>query len=322
VKESIAKGYIKTEWQAYFMALAKRFLKDLGVPEDKQRFIEKFAWERAHYSVQGFDQEVYLDRWGWVEVSGFNYRTDYDLRGHMQESGVDMTVFKADGTKRVKTELVVKPVHSELGPAFKEDTPKVIELLLKADPKKVESSLKERGHYLAGKYRILPQHVAFVERKVEETGRRFIPHAIEPSFGSDRLAYVALEYAYKVRKERTVLNFPRDIAPLQLAVLPLVSKGGLPEKALSLRDLLVDEGFSVEYDDGGSIGRRYARFDEIGTPLCVTVDYKTVEDGTVTVRDRASWKQVRAKVDVLPGLLCDFFRGKIGFEGLGSPVKG
>jgi glycyl-tRNA synthetase len=240
----------------------------------------------------------------------------------MQESGVDMTVFKADGTKRVKTELVVRPVHSELGPAFKEDTPKVIELLLKADPKKVEASLKERGHYLAGKYRILPQYVAFVERRVEETGRRFIPHAIEPSFGSDRLAYVALEYAYKVKKGRTVLNFPRDIAPLQLAVLPLVSKGGLPEKALSLRDLLVDEGFSVEYDDGGSIGRRYARFDEIGTPLCVTVDYKTVEDGTVTVRDRASWKQVRAKVDVLPGLLCDFFRGKIGFEGLGSPVKG
>ncbi len=321
VKESLSKGLVKMEWQAYFMALAKRFLKDLGVPEEKQRFIEKFAWERAHYSVQGFDQEVYLDRWGWVEVAGFNYRTDYDLKGHMKESGVDLTVFKADGTKRVRTELVVKPVHSELGPAFKEDTPKVIELLLEADPRKVESSLKEQGYYMAGKYRILPQHVAFVERKVEETGRRFIPHAIEPSFGSDRLAYVALEYAYKVRKGRTVLNLPRDIAPLQLAVLPLVSKGGLPEKALSLRDLLVDEGFLVEYDEGGSIGRRYARFDEIGTPLCVTVDYKTVEDGTVTVRDRASWKQVRAKVDVLPDLLCDFFRGKIGFEGLGSPVK-
>ena len=321
VKESIAKGYIKTEWQAYFMALAKQFLKDLGIPEDKQRFIEKFAWERAHYSVQGFDQEVYLDRWGWVEVSGFNYRTDYDLRGHMQESGVDMTVFKADGTKRVKTELVVRPVHSELGPAFKEDTPKVIELLLKADPKKLEASLKEQGYYLAGKFKILPKHVTFVQKKVEETGHRFIPHVIEPSFGSDRLAYVALEYAYKVRKGRTVLNFPRDIAPLQLAVLPLVSKGGLPEKAVHLHDLLVNEGFSVEYDDGGSIGRRYARFDEIGTPLCVTVDYKTVEDETVTVRDRTSWKQVRTKVDILPGLLCDFFHGKIGFEDLGSPTK-
>ncbi len=321
VGKALSKGLVKMEWQAYFMALAKRFLEELGVPGDKQRFIEKFAWERAHYSVQGFDQEVFLDRWGWVEVAGFNYRTDYDLRGHMQESGVDLSVFKADDVKRVRTELVVRPVHSELGPAFKGDTPKVIELLSKADPEDVESSLKEKGFYVAGEFRVLPKQVELVERKVEETGRRFVPHAIEPSFGSDRLAYVVLEYAYKVRRQRTVLNLPRDVAPVQLAVLPLVSKGGLPERALSLRDLLVYEGFSVEFDEGGSIGRRYARFDEIGTPLCVTVDYATLENSTVTVRDRASWKQVRAKTDTLPRLLRDFFRGRIGFEKLGSPVK-
>jgi glycyl-tRNA synthetase len=321
VKEAVAKGYIKTEWQAYFMALSKRFLKDLGVPEEKQRFIEKLAWERAHYSAQGFDQEVYLDRWAWVEVSGFNYRTDYDLKGHMQESGVDMTVFKADGTKKVKTELIVKPVHSELGPTFKEETPKVINLILKMDPKRLETALKEQGYYMAGKYKILPKHVTFVQRETEETGRRFIPHVIEPSFGSDRLAYVALEYAYSVKKGRTILNFPRDIAPVQLAVLPLVNKDGLPEKATSLRNLLVDEGFAVEYDEGGSIGRRYARFDEIGTPLCITIDYKTVEDETVTVRDRASWKQIRTKTDVLPRLLYDFFHYKIGFEDLGTLIK-
>ena len=78
----------------------------------------------------------------------------------------------------------------------------------------------------------------------------------------------------------------------------------------------------MEFDEGGSIGRRYARFDEVGTPLCVTVDYETFEDGTVTVRNRASWKQVRAKVDSLHGLLREFFCGKIDFKNLGSPVKG
>jgi glycyl-tRNA synthetase len=321
IKESVAKGYIKTAWQAYFMVLAKQFLNDLGVPEDKQRFIEKLAWERAHYSAQGFDQEVYLDRWGWVEVSGFNYRTDYDLKGHMQESGVDMTVFKPDGAKRVETELIAKPVHSELGPTFKEDTPKIIELILRIDPKKLETSFRDQGYYKAGEYRILPKHVTLVEKEVEETGRRFIPHVIEPSFGSDRLAYIALEYAYSARRGRTILNFPRDIAPLQLAVLPLMGKDGLPEKAMCLRNFLAKEGFSVEYDDGGSIGRRYARFDEIGTPLCITVDYQTIEDKTVTVRDRASWKQVRTKTDLLPKLLCSFFRYEKGFEDLGSPVK-
>jgi glycyl-tRNA synthetase len=321
VKEAMAKSYIKTEWQAYFMALAKQFLRDLGVPEDKQRFIEKFAWERAHYSAQGFDQEVYLDRWGWVEVSGFNYRTDYDLKGHMQESGVDMTVFKADGTKRVKTELLVKPVHSELGPTFKEETPKVIDLLLKIDPKKVETAFKKQGYYMVGNYKILPKYVTFVKKKIEETGRRFVPHVIEPSFGSDRLAYVALEYAYSVRKGRAILNFPRDIAPLQLAVLPLVSKDGLPEKAMLLRNILANVGFTVEYDEGGSIGRRYARFDEVGTPLCITVDYRTIEDDTVTIRDRTSWKQVRTKTDVLQRLLCDYFCYKIDFKDLGSSIS-
>ena len=87
VKEAVSKGIIKEEWQAYFMALAKRFLVELGVPEEQQRFIEKLEWERAHYSVQGFDQEVYLERWGWTEVSGHNYRTDYDLSCHMKASG-------------------------------------------------------------------------------------------------------------------------------------------------------------------------------------------------------------------------------------------
>jgi glycyl-tRNA synthetase len=99
-----------------------------------------------------------------------------------------------------------------------------------------------------------------------------------------------------------------------------VSKDGLPEKAIYLHNILSYEGFQVEYDEGGSIGRRYARFDEIGTPLCITVDYKTVEDETVTIRDRVSWKQVRTKTDILPKRLCDFFCCKIGFEDLGSPI--
>ena len=319
VKEAVAKGYVKAEWQAYFMALAKRYLADLGVPESKQWFIEKFEWERAHYSTQGFDQEVYLDRWGWVEVAGFNYRTDYDLRGHMQESGVDMRVFKTDGKKTVRTEILVKPVTTKIGPAFKDETPKILDLLSKVNPKEFESAFKNQGFYTAKGFKILPEHVKIVHRKIEERGRRFIPHVIEPSFGSDRLAYVALEYAYTIKKGRTVLRLPRDIVPVQLAVLPLVSKDGLPERAKELYTPLVNEGFMVEYDEAGSIGRRYARFDEIGTPSCITVDYQTLKDETVTVRDRVSWKQVRTKIKDLPRLLHDYFRFKIDFEHLSSP---
>jgi glycyl-tRNA synthetase len=78
-KEALKKGIVKKQWLAVFMILAKRLLIDLGVPAEKQRFLEKLPWERAHYSQQTFDQEVLLDRWGWTEASGHAYRTDYDL---------------------------------------------------------------------------------------------------------------------------------------------------------------------------------------------------------------------------------------------------
>jgi glycyl-tRNA synthetase len=321
VAEALAKGYIKMEWLALFMALAKRLLAELGVPEDQQRFIEKLSWERAHYSAEGFDQEVHLDRWGWTEVSGFNYRTDYDLKGHDKESGVDMRVFKADEKKSIRTEIAVKPVTAKIGPAFKNEAPRVIGLLSKADPEEIKASFKKQAFYMAGGFKILPEQVEIAQKETEETGRRFIPHVIEPSFGSDRLAYAALEHAYTTREERIILKLPRDIAPVQLAILPLVSKDGLPEKAQELHAAFVREGFPAEYDEAGSIGRRYARFDEIGVPLCVTVDYKTFEDGTVTLRDRDSWKQVRAKVKGLSRLLYDYFRFKTNFEDLGAPSE-
>jgi len=248
VKEALTKGYIKTEWQAFFMVSAKLFLKKMGVPEERQRFIEKLEWERAHYSAQGFDQEIYLDRWGWEEVSGHNYRTDYDLKHHMESSGVDMQVFKE--------------------------------------------------------------------------GRRFTPHVVEPSFGSDRLVYIAIEYAYQARDNRTVLNFSRDLAPVQVGVYPLVSKDGLPEKAKEVFQMLVNKGFTTEYDESGSIGRRYARADEAGTPLGATIDYDTLKDETVTIRDRDSWKQVRTEIKLLPELLRAYFCFEKNFEDMGRLIKG
>jgi len=320
VKDIIDKGYIKVEWHAYFMALAKRFVASLGIPEDKQRFIEKHPWERAHYSSQGFDQEVYLDRWGWVEVAGFNYRTDYDLRGHSLESGVDMRVFKLSDEENVRTEVKVKPLIQNISRTFGEKAPEVISALRNVNPKVLSSALKAQGFYELGNFKITSEHVEVIYTEVKEKGKRFIPHVIEPSFGSDRLAYAALEYAYTIKDNRVVLKLPRDIAPIQLAVLPLVSKDGLPEKAKEVYKLLIDEGFTVEYDESGYIGKRYARFDEIGVPLCITIDYQTLKDNTVTIRDRDTWKQVRTDIKELPNLLYKYFRFKINFEDLGLPV--
>ena len=105
-----------------------------------------------------------------------------------------------------------------------------------------------------------------------------------------------------------------------MAVYPLVSKDGLVEKATEVRKLLTEEGFTVEFDEAGSIGRRYARADEAGIPLGITIDYDTLKDGTVTIRDRDSWQQVRGKIEELPQLLHGYFQGKMSFSEMGTLV--
>jgi glycyl-tRNA synthetase len=321
VKEALEKGYIKVPWQAAFMAMAKRLLVELGVPAEKQRFIEKLPWERAHYSLQSFDQEVYVDRWGWIEVSGHAYRTDYDLKQHMQFSGADTRVFKEYEKPVEKEKVEIKPLMAKLGPVFKDEAQKIAQMLARENPEDVEASFREKGYYMLGKHKILPEYVEITHIKMEERGRRFIPHVVEPSFGSDRLVYVTLEYAYRVKNDRVILSFPRDIAPIQVGVYPLVSKDGLPEKALQVYKMLVDEGFTVDYDEAGSIGRRYARADEAGIPLGITIDYETLKDETVTIRDRDTWRQVRNHINRLPELLHKYFRYKVDFEDLGELVK-
>jgi glycyl-tRNA synthetase len=321
VREALDKKIVKNEWQAFFMAMAKRLLVEIGVPAEKQRFIEKLQWEKAHYSSQSFDQEVYLDRYGWTEVSGHAYRTDYDLGCHTKASGADLRVYK-EYEKPVETEqLVVKPQMAKLGPAFKKEAGKVGELLSKAEPEVVAAALKKNGYVMIENYKVLPEHVQIATQKTVVRGKHFIPHVVEPSFGSDRLFYVALEYAYGLKDDRVIMNFPRTIAPIQVGVYPLMSKDGLAEKAQEIQKQLTQAGFAVEFDEAGSIGRRYARADEAGILLGITVDYETLTEGTVTIRDRDSWRQVRSRITELQELLQRYFQGKISFENLGTLVE-
>ena len=320
VKEALHKKYIKSEWQAVFMAFQKKLLVEIGVPHEKQRFIEKQAWERAHYSSETFDQEVLVERWNWLEVNACACRTDYDLKRHMEASGQDMYVFK-EYEKPIERECTTaKPIMAKMGPAFKKEAGTVAELLSKTSSEELETAFKKNGYFQLAKYRIIPEQVDIKREKIVERGRRFIPYVIEPTFGADRLFYVAFEYAYRVKDDRTVLSFPRDISPVHVGLYPLVSKDGLPEKAMELHRTLLNEGFVVEYDDSGSIGRRYARTDEAGIPLGITVDYDTLKDDTVTIRDRDTWKQVRSPISELPTRLHMYFRWKISFEQLGKAM--
>lgn len=150
--------------------------------------------------------------------------------------------------------------------------------------------------------------------------KKFIPHVLELSFGVDRNVYALLELCFKEERERTIFIFPRNLAPFDCGVFPLVNKDGLNERADEIKGFLKEAGFSVFYDDSGSIGRRYRRMDEVGTPVSVTTDHQTLKDNTVTLRDRDSMKQVRVKAHDLPDTLRKFIAGS-PLEQLGKLVE-
>ena len=143
------------------------------------------------------------------------------------------------------------------------------------------------------------------EMEVLDDGEKVLPHVFELSMGIDRSLYCILENALDLEKGKPVLRLPPYLAPTQVAVLPLLSKEPFTSKALEIYEDLRSD-FDVEYDDSGSIGRRYVRYDEIGVPICVTIDHQTLEDETVTVRFRDSALQLRVALNELKDLLKNY----------------
>src|SRR4051794_15298388 len=162
----------------------------------------------------------------------------------------------------------------------------------------------------------LTQHATHSGEKLEffdqQTGDRYVPHVIEPAAGLGRSVLALLCDAYDEDEiggeARTVLKLHPGMAPVKVAVLPLVRKDGQPDLAHEVRNRLRGR-MQTEYDEGGSIGRRYRRQDEIGTPYCVTIDHQSLEDRTVTVRDRDSLQQERIAIDELAEVLSERLTG-------------
>ncbi len=137
---------------------------------------------------------------------------------------------------------------------------------------------------------------------------KLVPHVLELSFGVDRNVWALLDLSYH-KGDRIVLRLPPRLAPVTVAVFPLVNKDGLPEKAETIFATLRNQ-FTAFYDDSGSIGRRYARMDEIGTPFSVTVDHETLEGKGVTIRERDSQKQIRVEASALAGTISRLLSGE------------
>ncbi|MDD3493192.1 MAG: glycine--tRNA ligase [Candidatus Thermoplasmatota archaeon] len=288
------EGIINNQALAYYLALTQRFLLAAGIDPAKLRFRQHQREEMAHYARDCWDAEIHTAL-GWIECVGIADRTAYDLTAHMQATGADMTAFRAYGEPVKEKRRRIVPDMAKLGPAFKDRAKDIVEQLERMEPPPEESALQVT---LEGERVMLdPEFFEVVEEEVTVTGKNVIPHVIEPSYGIDRIIYSILEHNYveaEKEGERYVsLQLPPSIAPVTAGVFPLVSKDGLPQVALDLDRHLRERGIMTFYDEAGSIGRRYARMDEIGTPFCVTVDHTTLEDDTVTVRFRDTTEQVR-----------------------------
>jgi glycyl-tRNA synthetase len=251
------------KWYEYWRDRRMKWYTDLGLAGERLRLREHEQDELSHYSVGTADIEYafpFLAAGEYGELEGIAHRGDFDLRSHMEGK----LVKNAEGC--LELEMVETP-----------------------DGKKVP---KHKGSGRDLTYRD------------DVTNERFTPHVIEPSAGADRGTLAFLCEAYHEdqapddkgdMQTRTVMKFHPRIAPVKAAVFPLVKKDGMPEAAKEIYSAL-KKRFVTFYDEKGAVGRRYRRQDEAGTPYCITVDGQTLQDQTVTIRDRDSLEQWRVKV--------------------------
>ncbi|BCS91898.1 Proline--tRNA ligase [Metallosphaera sp. J1] len=304
VKEMLEEKLVVNPWMSFWMASASKFVQALGIPKDNFYFEEKLPTERAHYSSQTFDQivEVMGEK---VEISGHAYRGNYDLSRHSKFSNEDLTVFKKFDQPRtvIKKTVIVNRDKFKDNPELQKE---VMKLISGKSPEQVEELLNKQVQ-VAG--RQLSEFVRIMNREEKEHGVKFYPHVVEPSFGVERCLYLSVLSAYREKKDRVVLALPKNLAPYQVAVFPLLERDELIKRARDIYSSL-SRKYEVLFDDAGSIGKRYARVDEIGVPYAITVDPQTLSDDSVTVRDRDTWNQIRVKISDLEGVMDKLFSGQ------------
>ena len=316
MREAVDKGIIANEYVAYFVALTHELLVTIGIKPERLRFRQHLPDERAHYATDCWDAEVFSPRFGWVETVGIADRTDYDLHAHAALSGTPMTVFvQYDEPKRTSRRRII-PNMSVLGKQYRTKAKAIFAALDAAIPTPEGADIEigdEKIH--------IPAHLFEVRDEVIDIrGEYIVPHVIEPSYGIDRMCYAVLEQAYDEDiadgEKRTVMRLSPNVAPVQVAVFPLMARDGLDIIADGITRTFHKKGILAEYDDNGAIGRRYRRQDEIGTPFAITVDYTTKENNTVTLRDRDSMEQVRIPIPELTETIGALAEGRITFTSL------
>lgn len=326
LSSAVESGMVNNETLAYFMGRIYLFLLKIGIDPERIRMRQHLKNEMAHYACDCWDAEI-LTSYGWVECVGCADRAAYDLTQHQLATKEKMVVrerLDVPLKRRIKRLEINK---KEIGKTFKKDAKEISEILQGMSLQDVESLLLSQKKEISLKDATtitLEDGMATVLEEDEVVHvLEYIPSVIEPSFGIGRILYALLEHSFEIRSntvdendeidaQRCILSFPAAIAPTKVLLAPLSNNEAFKPfigsiiKNLRLRELsyLVDDGST-------SIGRRYARNDEIGIPYGITIDFQTAQDHTVTLRERDSCEQVRIKIRDVARVIDSLVKGSI-----------
>ncbi|KAI9706910.1 MAG: Glycine--tRNA ligase 1, mitochondrial [Bogoriella megaspora] len=338
--EAVRNGVVDNETIGYFIARVQLFLVKIGLDPTKIRFREHLENEmgkilyildytlpsannlHAHYAKFCVDAEL-LTSYGWIEAVGIADRSAYDLSCHTTATGIPLVVRERRNEPLTITEFVAEPDMSKFGPRFKQDSKAVqsaIAQLAQDIKEKMSLELKENGKITIdvagvedGKVELTSELIKIEQKTRTDNTREYIPNVIEPSFGIGRIFYSLCEQVFWTREgseARTVLSFPPAIAPTKVLLVPLSRNPDFEPIVADLTRVLRRQGLSTRVDDSNAtIGKRYSRNDELGTPLGITVDFQSVKDGTITLRDRDTTTQVRAGQGEIVEAIVQFVQG-------------
>ncbi|MCJ1306893.1 Glycine--tRNA ligase 1, mitochondrial [Agyrium rufum] len=309
IGKAVETKLVDNETLGYFLARIHLFLERIGVDMSKVRFRQHMANEMAHYAADCWDAEI-QSSYGWIECVGCADRSAYDLTVHAKKTGAPLVVREIRSEPLKVVEWAVDIDKKKFGPKFKKDGKAVeaaVESLTQELREKLALDLEKEGRILVdvpgvgegeGGVEISKDYITIEKRTRTEHTREYTPNVIEPSFGIGRILYSLMEHVYWTRDQdeaRGVLSFPPPISPTKVLLVPLSTHPDFAPLISRLSSKLRSMGISSRVDDSSaSIGKRYARNDELGTPLGITVDFQSVKDDTFTLRDRDSTKQVRA----------------------------
>lgn len=306
IGEAVLGGMVANETLGYYMARIYQYLLKIGINPKKLRFRQHLSNEMAHYACDCWDAEC-LTSYGWIECVGCADRSAYDLGQHTKASGVRLSVERPLKEPRIVDAVAAVPDKGIIGKTFKKDAKAVQEALASLSnevAEKMDKALSEAGEYELNGFKLTRAMVPSFKREQKKVHvEEYIPSVVEPSFGVGRVLYSLLEHSFRVREDddkRTYFSLPPIVAPVKVSVLPLSNKPEFIPFTVQLSNDLTELNISSRIDDStGSIGRRYARTDEIAIPFGVTIDFDTCNNtpNTVTLRERDSTEQVRMPIE-------------------------